>query len=160
MPGMRRWARPGARPSRRGACAASDTPAAVGLPVAAGVPLRAAGMDQAASPLAGGVQARAGVHHIVLEDYIAAVEAAQARRDRLTAQIEAMLPDWTLAPVVALRSQAEGREPRPRQRRWQEPSDRLLRRETPLAGRHRGFRPPSARTRDCAVPDSSAPCAA
>ena len=25
----------------------------------------------------------------------------QARRDRLTAQIEAMLPDWTLAPVVA-----------------------------------------------------------
>ena len=41
------------------------------------------------------------VHHIVLEDYIATVEAAQARRDRLTAQIEAMLPDWTLAPVVA-----------------------------------------------------------
>jgi transposase len=41
------------------------------------------------------------VHHIVLEDYIAAVEAAEARRDRLTAQIEAMLPDWTLAPVVA-----------------------------------------------------------
>jgi transposase len=37
----------------------------------------------------------------VLEDYIAAVEAAEARRDRLTAQIEAMLPDWTLAPVVA-----------------------------------------------------------
>jgi transposase len=36
----------------------------------------------------------------VLEDYIAAVEAAAARRDRLTAQIEAMLPDWTLAPVV------------------------------------------------------------
>src|SRR6266480_492282 len=41
------------------------------------------------------------VHHIVLEDYIAAVEAAEARRNRLTAQIEAMLPDWTLAPVVA-----------------------------------------------------------
>jgi transposase len=40
-------------------------------------------------------------HHIVLEDYIEAVEAAKARRDRLTAQIEAMLPDWTLAPVVA-----------------------------------------------------------
>jgi hypothetical protein len=37
------------------------------------------------------------VHHIVLEDYIAAVEAAATRRDRLTAQIEAMLPDWTLA---------------------------------------------------------------
>ncbi len=41
------------------------------------------------------------VHHLVLEDYIAAVEAAAARRDRLTAQIAAMLPDWTLAPVVA-----------------------------------------------------------
>ena len=41
------------------------------------------------------------VHHIVLEDYIAAVEGAKARRDRLTAQIEAMLPDWTLAPIVA-----------------------------------------------------------
>jgi len=41
------------------------------------------------------------VHHIVLEDYIATVEDAEARRDRLTAQIEAMLPDWTLAPIVA-----------------------------------------------------------
>ena len=41
------------------------------------------------------------VHHIVLEDYIAAIEAAEARRDRLTAQIEAMLPEWTLASVVA-----------------------------------------------------------
>ena len=41
------------------------------------------------------------MHHIVLEDYIAAVEAAATRRDRLTAQIEAMLPEWTLAPVVA-----------------------------------------------------------
>ena len=41
------------------------------------------------------------VHHLVLEDYIAAVEAGETRRDRLTAQIEAMLPDWALAPVVA-----------------------------------------------------------
>jgi transposase len=41
------------------------------------------------------------VHHLVLEDYVQAVEAAEARRDRLTAQIAAMLPDWTLAPVVA-----------------------------------------------------------
>jgi transposase len=40
------------------------------------------------------------VHHLVLEDYVATVEAAEARRDRLTAQIAAMLPDWTLAPVV------------------------------------------------------------
>jgi hypothetical protein len=36
-----------------------------------------------------------------LEDYVQVVEAAQARRDRLTAQITAMLPNWTLAPVVA-----------------------------------------------------------
>ncbi len=48
-----------------------------------------------------GLKFAQAVHHIVLEDYIAAVEAAEARRDRLTAQIEAMLPDWTLAPVVA-----------------------------------------------------------
>jgi transposase len=31
---------------------------------------------------------------------IAAVEAAAARRDRLEAQITAVLPDWSLAPVV------------------------------------------------------------
>ena len=48
-----------------------------------------------------GLSFEQAVHHIVLEDYIAAVEAAEARRNRLTAQIEAMLPDWTLAPVVA-----------------------------------------------------------
>src|SRR5437899_6558224 len=41
------------------------------------------------------------LHHVVLEDYIQAVEAAEARRDRLTAQIEACLPEWSLAPVVA-----------------------------------------------------------
>ena len=39
-------------------------------------------------------------HHSVLEDCIATIEAATARRDRLTAQIEAMLSDWALAPVV------------------------------------------------------------
>jgi transposase len=48
-----------------------------------------------------GLKFEQAVHHLVLEDYIAAVEAAMARRDRLTAQIEAMLPDWVLAPVVA-----------------------------------------------------------
>src|SRR5712671_5914213 len=48
-----------------------------------------------------GLKFEQAVHHIVLEDYVAAVEAAQARRDRLTTQIEAMLADWTLAPVVA-----------------------------------------------------------
>src|SRR6195952_195504 len=40
------------------------------------------------------------VHHIVLEDCIAAVEAATARRDCLEAHIEAALPDWSLAPLV------------------------------------------------------------
>jgi transposase len=40
------------------------------------------------------------VHHIVLEDCIAAIEAATARRDRLEADIEAALPEWSLAPVV------------------------------------------------------------
>jgi transposase len=48
-----------------------------------------------------GLMFEQAIHHIVLEDYIAAVEAAEARRDCLTAQIETMLPDWTLAPVVA-----------------------------------------------------------
>jgi len=48
-----------------------------------------------------GLKFEHAVHHIVLEDYIAAVEAAETRRNRLTTQIEAMLPDWTLAPVVA-----------------------------------------------------------
>jgi transposase len=40
------------------------------------------------------------VHHIVLEDCIAVIEAATARRDRLEAHLEAALPDWSLAPVV------------------------------------------------------------
>src|SRR6516225_11756939 len=46
-----------------------------------------------------GLKFEQAMHHLVLEDYIAAVEAAEARRDRLTAQIAAMLPDWTLASV-------------------------------------------------------------
>jgi transposase len=58
-------------------------------------------LDQAAPALAGGLKFEQAVHHLVLEDYIATVEAAAARRDRLTAQIEAILPDWRLAPVVA-----------------------------------------------------------
>jgi len=40
------------------------------------------------------------VHYIVLEDCIAAIEAATARRDRLEAHIEAALPEWSLAPLV------------------------------------------------------------
>ncbi len=37
---------------------------------------------------------------IVLEDYIQAVEDAQARCERLTVQIEALAANWSLAPVV------------------------------------------------------------
>ena len=37
---------------------------------------------------------------IVLQDHIHAVEDAEARRDALTAQIEALLPQWSMAPVV------------------------------------------------------------
>jgi transposase len=48
-----------------------------------------------------GLKFEQAAHHLVLEDYIQAVEAAEARRDRLRAQIEEMLPDWTLAPVAA-----------------------------------------------------------
>jgi transposase len=40
------------------------------------------------------------LHSIVMEDCIAAIEAAKARRDRLEAHIEAALADWSLAPVV------------------------------------------------------------
>jgi transposase len=40
------------------------------------------------------------IHYIVLEDSIAAVEAAQQRRDRLEAHIIAALPEWSLRPVV------------------------------------------------------------
>ena len=47
-----------------------------------------------------GLRFEQAIHHIVLEDHIAAVEAAAARRDRLTAQIEASLPGWSMAPVV------------------------------------------------------------
>ena len=47
-----------------------------------------------------GLRFEHAVHHIVLEDCIAAVEAATARRDRLEAHIEAALPDWSLATVV------------------------------------------------------------
>ena len=47
-----------------------------------------------------GLRFEHAAHHIVLEDGIAAVEAATSRRDRLEAQIAAALSDWSLAPVV------------------------------------------------------------
>jgi transposase len=36
----------------------------------------------------------------VLQDYIHAVEDAEARVERLVAQIEEMLPNWSMRPVV------------------------------------------------------------
>ena len=47
-----------------------------------------------------GLSFEQAAHHIVLEDCIAAVEAATARRDRLEPHIEAALPDWSLAPMA------------------------------------------------------------
>src|SRR2546423_756066 len=38
---------------------------------------------------------------IVLQDYIHAVQEAETRRDRLTQQIEELLPNWSMASVVA-----------------------------------------------------------
>lgn len=40
------------------------------------------------------------MHYLVLQDAIAAMEAAQERRQRLEDQIVAALPAWSLAPVV------------------------------------------------------------
>lgn len=37
---------------------------------------------------------------IVLQDYIHAVQDAEARRDRLTRQIDELLPNWSMAPLV------------------------------------------------------------
>ena len=37
---------------------------------------------------------------IVLQDYIHAVQDTEARLDRLTRQIEELLPSWSMAPVV------------------------------------------------------------
>ena len=39
-------------------------------------------------------------HYLVLEDCIAAIEAATVRRDRLEAHIKSALPDWSLGSVV------------------------------------------------------------
>jgi transposase len=47
-----------------------------------------------------GLRFEQAAHHTVLEDCIAAIEAATARRDRLEAHIEEALADWSLAPVV------------------------------------------------------------
>ncbi|CAO3358430.1 Mobile element protein [Azospirillum melinis] len=40
-------------------------------------------------------------HQIVFQEFIDAVADAERRRDRLTEQVERLLPEWSLAPVVA-----------------------------------------------------------
>jgi transposase len=47
------------------------------------------------------VQFEHPAQQIVLQDYIHAVQEAETRRDRLTQQIEELLPNWSMAPVVA-----------------------------------------------------------
>jgi transposase len=47
-----------------------------------------------------GLRFEQAVHYIVMENCIAAVEAATARRDRLEAHLAAVLPSWSLAPIV------------------------------------------------------------
>jgi hypothetical protein len=60
-------------------------PAALRVFIAPGMPLWPAGLDQAAPPLAGRAQVRAGSPSHCVEDYVSAVEGAEARRDRPTA---------------------------------------------------------------------------
>ena len=72
-----------------------------------------------------GLRFEHAVHHIVLEDCIAAVEAATARRDRLEAHIAAVLPDWSLAAVVRAHEY-------PTWRRGRRPGARGTRRVRPL----------------------------
>jgi transposase len=56
---------------------------------------------------------------IVLQDYIHAVEDAEARRDRLTRQIEELLPNWSMASVVvALQAMRGVRSGRSGHRKW------------------------------------------
>jgi hypothetical protein len=57
-------------------------------------------LDADAQALVGGLKFEHSAHYIVLEDCIAAIEAATARRDRLEAHIEAALSDWSPTPVV------------------------------------------------------------
>src|SRR5262249_44353063 len=48
---------------------------------------------------------------IVLQDYIHAVQEAETRRDRLTQQIDELLPNWSMAPVVAVLQSMRGVAP-------------------------------------------------
>ncbi len=45
---------------------------------------------------------------IVLQEYLDAVDTAETRRDRLTREIEELLPEWSMAPVVAAQGAMRG----------------------------------------------------
>ena len=45
---------------------------------------------------------------IVLQEYLDAVDTAETRRDRLTREIEELLPAWSMAPVVAAQQAMRG----------------------------------------------------
>ena len=77
--------RSGAGASGRGADAAAGPSATVRLPVAAWPSLQPAAWTLMHRRWLAGLRFEHAVHHIVLEDYIAAVEAARAQRDRLEA---------------------------------------------------------------------------
>ena len=47
-----------------------------------------------------GLAVDVGTIYMIRARLVAAVDAAAARRDRLEAHVEAMLPDWSLAPAV------------------------------------------------------------
>jgi transposase len=55
---------------------------------------------------------------IVLQDYIHAVEDAESRRDRLTRQIEELMPSWSMAPVAAALQRCAGSLSSSRSRWW------------------------------------------
>src|SRR5271155_4065802 len=79
----------GAGPARRGACVAPGPRQQLsGLLVRQGCHYRRPAWTKLHRRWLAGLEFDQAVHHVVLEDYIQAVEAAAARRDRLATQIE------------------------------------------------------------------------
>jgi transposase len=91
---------------------------------------------------------------IAFQDYVDAVSDAERRLQRVEEQIQLLLADWSLRPVVealqalrgiALINAGCGRAPesgssRPRRARWHEPVDRRKARPHPGASRRTGDR--------------------